>query len=335
MALPDPPPGKTGWPWTDDISQPHERDSLEMPLPRLTIVTPSYNQGEFLEETIRSVLLQGYPNLEYFVIDGGSSDNSLQILEKYQPWLTYWSSAKDGGQADALNKGLSRGSGSLAGWINSDDLLLPGALWVIAARHSQRPEAILVADVVNVDEREMQSWRISQHNVSFEAFREHWRYPVTWHQPGIFFPLALYRSAGPFDISLSNLFDWDFMCRVLQIAPVDYMSRAVAQFRYHPRSKSATNTYGWIKEKQIVTERFWPEEVARDASLARAVLCLVAADTRLALHGRDAEDGMTLLWQSAAMDCRVLRWWRYWLLWLKALLPIRLLYVLRRLRKAF
>jgi glycosyltransferase involved in cell wall biosynthesis len=99
-----------------------------MTLPKITIVTPSYNQGEFLEETINSVLGQSYPNLEYFVVDGNSTDQSLQILEKYSSRLTWWISEADKGQSDAINKGLKRATGDIITWINSDDLLFPGHL---------------------------------------------------------------------------------------------------------------------------------------------------------------------------------------------------------------
>ena len=98
------------------------------PWPRISVVTPSFNQGEFIEETIRSILLQGYPNLEYIVMDGGSTDNSVEIIKKYSPWLSYWISEPDAGQSDAINRGLKQASGDFATWINSDDLLCKNAL---------------------------------------------------------------------------------------------------------------------------------------------------------------------------------------------------------------
>lgn len=333
-SLPDPPPGKTGWPWQVEAC-PRPDGAISATPPRITVVTPSRNQGEFLEETLRSVLLQGYPNLEYIVIDGGSDDDSVRILEKYQPWLSDWDSASDLGQAHALNKGFARASGALACWINSDDILLPDALWTVAALHLRSPDAILLADVINVDARQGQIWRISQRNVSFAALREHWRHPVTWHQPGTFFPLALYRRLEPLDIGLANLFDWDFMCRVLRIAPVAYCPVPVARFRYHPHSKTLNDPRRWIREKQTVTERYWPDAIARAPGLARAVRHMVAADTHLAVHWRNPGQGRVALWRAAAADLRVLGWRRYWLLWLKVFLPLRLLHCLRRIRKAF
>lgn len=104
-------------------------------LPRITIVTPSYNQGQFLERTIVSVLQQGYPNLEYIVMDGGSTDGSVDVIKKYQDRLTYWESGPDQGQSEAINKGFAKSSGEILGWLNSDDTLEPGALRRLGAFH--------------------------------------------------------------------------------------------------------------------------------------------------------------------------------------------------------
>src|ERR1700750_2702693 len=128
--LPPPPPGKTGWPWTE-AGRSVEDFADHSHWPRITIITPSYNQGHFLEETMRSVLLQGYPDLEYLVIDGGSTDNSVALIRKYEAWLAYWTSEADRGQAHAINKGLERVTGSLWGWINSDDLLNQNSLALV------------------------------------------------------------------------------------------------------------------------------------------------------------------------------------------------------------
>jgi glycosyltransferase involved in cell wall biosynthesis len=132
QELPSPAAGLTGWPWTED--RPQLSDSMPdgRAWPKISIVTPSFNQGAFLEETIRSVLLQGYANLEYIIIDGGSSDNSPQIIEKYAKWIYYWRSEPDAGQSHAINKGFDQSSGKIKGYLNSDDLLLPGALHKVA-----------------------------------------------------------------------------------------------------------------------------------------------------------------------------------------------------------
>ncbi len=128
--LPAPPPDKTGWPWTEESPHPPLLDKLsqDKEYPRITIVTPNYNYGHFLEETIRSVLLQGYPNLEYIVLDGGSSDNSVEIIQKYDQWISHWVSEKDNGQAHAINTAINLASGIWFNWLNSDDILMPNSL---------------------------------------------------------------------------------------------------------------------------------------------------------------------------------------------------------------
>ncbi|WP_017314698.1 glycosyltransferase family 2 protein [Mastigocladopsis repens] len=126
--LPSPPPDKIGWPWTVQSSQFSEQIPDGFEYPRISIVTPNYNYGHFLEETIRSVLLQGYPNLEYIIIDGGSTDNSVEIIKKYEKWLSFWVSEKDSGQANAINKGIDLATGTWFNWLNSDDILLPTCL---------------------------------------------------------------------------------------------------------------------------------------------------------------------------------------------------------------
>ncbi|HAX95810.1 MAG TPA: glycosyltransferase, partial [Prolixibacteraceae bacterium] len=122
------------------------------PWPKISVVTPSYNQGQFIEETIRSVLLQGYPNLEYIVMDGGSTDGSVKIIKKYEPWLSYWVSEPDRGQSHAINKGINRAAGEILFWLNSDDLCLPGAFFKAAESFSQYPNQKLVigqAQIIN------------------------------------------------------------------------------------------------------------------------------------------------------------------------------------------
>ncbi len=140
LAQLPPVPDREGWPWTEETPQLPERMADGSPWPCISVVTPSYNQGQYIEETIRSVLLQGYPNLEYIVMDGGSSDNSLEIIQRYSPWLTYWTSERDEGQADAINKGFERANGKLIAWLNSDDIYYPGTVASSARAFLDKPK---------------------------------------------------------------------------------------------------------------------------------------------------------------------------------------------------
>jgi glycosyltransferase involved in cell wall biosynthesis len=130
--LPDPAQDGDEWPLKSPVNETYPELPPGQSWPKISIVTPSFNQGSYLEKTIRSVLLQGYPNLEYVIIDGGSTDQSVDVIKKYAQWIDFWVSEKDQGQSNAINKGLARSSGELLGWLNSDDYYLPGALFKIA-----------------------------------------------------------------------------------------------------------------------------------------------------------------------------------------------------------
>ncbi len=146
--LPPPPTGKTGWPWTLESPQLGDKNAQGINWPRISVVTPSYNQASFIEETIRSTLLQGYPNLEYIIMDGGSTDGSVEIISKYAQWLTHWESGLDGGQTKAINNGFLLCSGAIRAWINSDDGFLPSTLRHVAKAFSLKDCDIAIGNSV-------------------------------------------------------------------------------------------------------------------------------------------------------------------------------------------
>jgi len=141
---------RKGWPW--DIETDPNIYTLKEQWPKITIVTPTYNQGKFIEETIRGVLLQNYPNLEYIVMDGGSTDNTKEILEKYAPWLSFYESTKDKGQGHAINKGFSLASGEIYGWINSDDFYMDQSFYTLASTFLKSKADVLYGDSLVLDE---------------------------------------------------------------------------------------------------------------------------------------------------------------------------------------
>jgi glycosyltransferase involved in cell wall biosynthesis len=139
MRLPISPPGKTGWPWTNNEAF---EPSSSQNYPKISIVTPTFRHGHYLEETIRSVLAQGYPNLEYVVIDGGSKDETIEILKKYSNHIHYWVSEPDRGHAHALNKGFAQTTGEILAWINAGDFYFPQALHRVAQVFQELSEVV-------------------------------------------------------------------------------------------------------------------------------------------------------------------------------------------------
>src|SRR5262245_13848080 len=192
--LPPPPSGETGWPWTEESKRLSSQTSGGRAWPRISVVTPSFNQGKFIEETIRSVLLQGYPDLEYFMFDGGSTDNSVEVIKKYSPWLTHWVSERDNGQSDAINRGLKMASGEFATWINSDDMLCKNALAEHALRIGFDSSVVYVGICANTDQNGKIS---SMHRGRVHSLEDLLRILKVWRnggnivQPEVLFPRKL------------------------------------------------------------------------------------------------------------------------------------------------
>jgi glycosyltransferase involved in cell wall biosynthesis len=240
--LPPPPRGKSGWPWTVETPPLPAARPDGSAWPRISIVTPSYNQGQFIEETIRSVLLQGYPDLEYIIIDGGSTDQTVEIIKKYAPWLTYWVSEKDRGQPHAINKGFDKATGEIGAYLNSDDFYLPGALPYTAESFSRLGWDLLIG---RTDFRYVPSWRYLRRSwwlhharvLPLPFFIGHQRYGIS--QESTFWSLKKFQRLR-FDEDLNFCLDLDWYCRIARGATIALSSRKIGVFRLHSQSKTAT-----------------------------------------------------------------------------------------------
>jgi len=203
-------------------------------LPKITVVTPSYNQGAFLEQTILSVLGQLYENLEYIVVDGGSTDNSVEVIKRYESQLAYWVSEKDRGQAEALNKGFARATGDILCWLNSDDFLLPGALHEVA-KNFQEPVDLIYGNCLSFSDKGTRSIvnRPPAHDRELLAFVD---YIV---QPSSFWRRSLWEKTGQLNEELHYAFDWEWFLRADLLGAVRKADFIFSAYRFHDSHKSS------------------------------------------------------------------------------------------------
>lgn len=216
--LPPPPPGKTGWPWTEESTQAPELTPSGEAWPRISIVTPSYNQGAFLEETIRSVLLQGYPDLEYIIIDGGSTDSSVQIIQKYAKWISYWVSHADRGQTDAINRGFLRCTGKVVAWLNSDDMYYSGILEYVGQKYLDSESPTRFWLISSID------WIDVESGTKYVGIQECWNSLDDWvsgkasfNQQGTFWGREVIATAGPLREGMHFGFDTEYVTRLIYL----------------------------------------------------------------------------------------------------------------------
>jgi glycosyltransferase involved in cell wall biosynthesis len=213
--------------------------------PLITIITPSYNQSRYLEQTIHSVLQQDYPAFEYFIIDGGSTDSSLEIIRRYENQLSGWVSEKDRGQADAINKGFQRASGEYIVWLNSDDLYQPGAIRIAIETFQKHPEAgIVYGNVLSIDENS-QPFNLQ----TFQPYnlKDLMAFNII-SQPAVFMRRAVLEQAGYLDPDYHLLLDHHLWLRMAALAPMVYIPATLAAARYHAEAKNLSRTADFGRE---------------------------------------------------------------------------------------
>jgi len=222
-----------------------------MTTPIVSIVTPSYNQGQFLENTILSVLEQNYPNLEYIIMDGGSTDSSLDVIREYSNYLTYWQSQPDGGQVDAINAGFQRAKGEIFTFLNSDDFLLPGAVDHMVKLFLENPSSV--------------GWVGGGHSITKDGYIIHTRFPrnisreslADWgenwfNQPSCFFTAEAARAVGLLNPEYKLGFDFDFWLRITKLGRLTPTERIISAATIHLDAKTQQSKKEIYLENQVI-----------------------------------------------------------------------------------
>jgi glycosyltransferase involved in cell wall biosynthesis len=254
--LPLPNTAKCGWPWTIGRGSLPSKlvDSQEWPT--VSIIIPSFQQGRFIEETIRSILLQGYPRIEIIVIDGGSKDNTIDVLRKYSKWISYWVSEPDNGQSDALNKGLLRATGDVLGWQNSDDIYLPNAfINLIGPLIGEEKYSLSFGNLFMIDEfgnyiREQKYTKFSKKCLIFEGLNIS-NQSAIWRK-------SLQEEVGFFEKNLTYEMDLDFFLRAAEVGNFKFINKTTACMRIHQDAKTQHEfSFRAIREGSLIRSKYF------------------------------------------------------------------------------
>ena len=246
--------GAAGWPWTEESPRRPAGTPAGNPWPKISIVTPSFDQCVFLEAAIRSVLLQGYPDIEFIVMDGGSTDGSVDLLRQYGQWITHWVSEPDRGQSHALNKGIKAATGDLLFWLNADDLCLPEAFGKAAAAfdHPSRPRMV-IGNAVGIDEsgKVIERW---QH--AFPSYEEFALHLCTIRQVSCFFDRTLFDELGLVNEDLYYCMDRELLLRFTRDNTPRLIEESLAAFRLQPDAKTQRDMVNTQIESNAMTRTF-------------------------------------------------------------------------------
>lgn len=225
-----------------------------MSLPKISVVTPTFNQGKYIEATLRSVHEQGYPNLEHIVIDGGSTDGTVDVIRRFDDQIAFWSSEPDDGQTDALIKGFSKATGDIFCWLNSDDLFVPTTLMEVAAFFDSHDEARFVygdSQWVDVDGHFIKPKREHRWN-EFVWLNDHNFIP----QPSTFWRAEIYREVGGLDISFDLAMDADLWIRFAKVTAPIHVPRLWSSMRFYAEQKNTRMRKQSLEEMGRIRARY-------------------------------------------------------------------------------
>src|SRR5262249_15039371 len=253
--LPPSPTGLRGWPWSMEVDSPPDHTDV-FDLPKISVITPSYNQAKFIEQTIRSVLLQGYPNLEYVIIDGGSSDGSVEIIRKYEPWLAYWASEQDRGQSHAINKGFERATGEVLCWLNSDDYYLPNALLTVGRTLAKSTgNYALTGHCLKIYQDGRPPLELEGHFENRRRLLQYWK-GYHMHQPATFWRREVFERVGRLDEQLHLIMDFDYWTRISGHFDFANVDRALVCCNYHAEAKTSDDYRQYLADQKRYVSRY-------------------------------------------------------------------------------
>ena len=239
--------------------------------PKISIITPSYNQAQFLERTILSVLNQNYPNIEYIIIDGGSTDGSVEIIKKYEKYLDYWVSEKDRGQADAINKGFKKSTGEILAWLNSDDTYLPEAFYKVIKNIRHNPDADLVFGnmyFINKNDLVVGELRLTKINIDNFLYED-----ISLPQPATFWKKNVYNKIGKINEKYQYCMDFDFFVRLAETGKLIYFKEYLASFRIHENSKTSKYLDVWSFERNDIIKSYLPVNIQNSYIFYKKNIC--------------------------------------------------------------
>jgi len=258
---------KTFWPWTDSIPVFPETMPDGKNWPKISIITPSFNQGNFIEETIRSVLMQGYPNLEYIVMDGGSTDNTVNILKKYDGFITKWVSEPDNGQTHAINKGISYATGEIIAYLNSDDVYLPDSFKKAALfLTSHKDVSMIYGNIQHIDKQGSVIEKIENDDFDYDRL-------LSWilyiPQPATFMRATIIQDIGLFDEKLNLGMDHDYWVRIGLHHTIHHVHEYLACARMYPEIKSKSQYLNYIYEHTYILDKLFSDKSVPDKIVSK------------------------------------------------------------------